>query len=244
MKLFSRKILCVLCVSIMLFTLAACQQSTTNPNQAFIDANNNVPTTEPATTPTAESTRPSDTTPPTTTPSTDITEPSQKPDGFTWTDWGDVGSQTTPPTTSAPSTPSTPVDKDDKDDKDDENDVTAPTKPQNPVSTNMSQSLQSALSSLGKTTKNGSNFTAYLPKKDNSGGINIVHIKSTSSSATKTTYIFYESKSDYNNAKSAFPHKTFNDNLRLITMSTEETFPITNPEASSYILFSGYQLWR
>lgn len=229
MKQYSHKFLCVACLAILIFALTACNQSTTNPNQAFLDANNNGPSSVP-TTPTTAPTQPTDTTQPTIQPSTEPTEPTKKPDGFTWNDWSD---------TSEPTTPSTP--NNNNNDK-----PTQPTTPQSqkPTNNGMSQLLQTALNSLGKTTQNGSNFTAYLPQKDSSGGIYIVHIKSTSSSATKTTYVFYESKSDYNNAKSAAPHKTFNDELRLITMSTEEVFPITNPETSSYVLFSGYRLWR
>ena len=221
----NRKCLCIICATLLVFTLAACNQSTPDINQAFIDANNNAYTNETTTTPTSPIT---EDTQPTVPSAPEETEPIKKPDGFTWNDWSD---------TSTPTTPSIP-------DKEENSNPTKPTQPSNPTGINMSQSLKAALSFMGKTTKNGSNLTAYLPTQKEDGGISIVHVKSTSSNATQTTYVFYESQSDYDNAKSMYPHKAYNDQLRLITMSTSETFPITNPETSSYVMFGGYRLWR
>ena len=221
----NRKCLYTICATLLAFTLTACNQGTPNINQAFIDANNNAYTNEATTTPTSPITEDIQPTMPSV---PEETEPIKKPDGFTWNDWGD---------TSTPTNPSTP-------DTEENNNPTEPTQPSKPTGVNISQSLKEALSFLGKTTKNGSNLTAYSPTKNNDGGISIVHVKSTSSSATQTDYVFYESQSDYDNAKSMYPHKTYNDQLRLITISTSETFPITNPETFSYVMFSGYRLWR
>lgn len=112
------------------------------------------------------------------------------------------------------------------------------------VSIKVSSGLKSALNFIGKTTVINDKIVALSTKKDNTGGLAIIFIKNGSKEAVRTTYIYYESDKDYNNAKTNADATMCNNNLRLITKETVTILPVTNPETMSIVLFDGYVIWR
>lgn len=206
-------------------------------DQDFIDLNTE---TQPSSTEPSEPpvTNPSPTDPTATTP--EETKPSFKPGGLVLPD---EPTQQTPEPTEPTETVTSPQDPD----------VTTPestspsTQPTSPTGGNIdgikiSAGLKSALNSFGKTTYG--RVTALQPVEGTDGSHTIIHIKNNSNTAQQYTYMYYESKDDYERASEGVSKDACNDKLRLILRGEAEVLPVTNPETMGIVLFDGYLLWR
>lgn len=107
-----------------------------------------------------------------------------------------------------------------------------------------SKGLKTALSKCGRTTTDGINFVAYAPVTDAQGGITIIHIVSNINEGTQKVYSYYESENDYKAAKVSASEGSYDDATRMILKSVGGVMPITDPEAVSYVVFDGYEIWR
>lgn len=230
MKLFNFKSL-IICILICTLTLSLCACGAPYVDQNFIDINSERPTTVPTedTIPDAESTPPTNTQPENTTPPETKPSNNKKPGGFILDD--------TPPATEPTQPSEPPVDTDTP------KDPTTNTQPgnQNP-SIALTAGMKKALISLGSTTN--SNITAYNMAQQEDGGVGIVNIHNSPNSAIQKTYVYYESKAAYNEAKLNHSADACNDSLQLILVSTTNVLPIANPETLALVLFGGYTLWR
>lgn len=119
----------------------------------------------------------------------------------------------------------------------------SPTRDTEPLS-DASKGLKTALSKCGRTTTDGINFVAYAPVTDAQGGITIIHIVSNINEGTQKVYSYYESENDYKAAKISASEGSYDDATRMILKSVSGVMPITDPEAVSYVVFDGYEIWR
>ncbi len=227
------KVLALIVIAVMTFSLSAC--STHILNEDFLNLNiNGSPTNAPTTSDTEDTTptdpnQPNPTEPSESTP----TEPVKKPGGFELKD-----EPTTEHTQPAPSNPNTPDAENPE-----KNEADKPVQPQQP-SGSTSASLRAALNSFGKTLSNGTVVVAYNPQVNADGSISIVYMTSNKESSKRYDYCFYESVDAYNEAKTNFADNACDDTLRLILCTTSDTYPVTNPETLTFVLFGGYRLWR